>query len=168
MFMIMFVFVFSFSTYLPKRMWMQSLKIMQIIRSQEETLTASKNSVTHRFSFSHPSDSRLLLYWQTLCRVTDFCLPFSGSSLWMRWLLVFANISMLCWERSFSTNLNGHSTQTSWPTTQIHRCLRSMALLIYSDSLVQTPTQHHTAIYLNVCFNRRFKVSSHILGLFGQ
>lgn len=34
--------VSSFSIYLPKRMWMLSLKIMQTTRNQEETLTASK------------------------------------------------------------------------------------------------------------------------------
>lgn len=33
---------FSFSIYLPKRMLMLSLKIMQTTRNQEETLTASK------------------------------------------------------------------------------------------------------------------------------
>lgn len=36
-------FVFSFSTYLPKRTLMQCLKIMQTTRNQEETQTASQS-----------------------------------------------------------------------------------------------------------------------------
>lgn len=39
----------SFSTYLPKRTSIQSLKIMQTTRNQEETLTASKT----QFRFLH-------------------------------------------------------------------------------------------------------------------
>lgn len=50
LFVVLF-YVFSFSTYLPKRTLTQSLKIMQTTKNQEETLTASKN--THCYlSFS--------------------------------------------------------------------------------------------------------------------
>lgn len=45
---------FSFSIYLPKRMLMLSLKIMQTTRNQEETPTASKEPllILHLFYFS--------------------------------------------------------------------------------------------------------------------
>lgn len=45
---------FSFSIFLPKRMLMLSLKIMQTTRNPEETLTASKEPllILHFFYFS--------------------------------------------------------------------------------------------------------------------
>ena len=90
-----------------------------------------------------------LLKWCTLSRwfknMTCYNLVFlfcSESLPWTRWLLVSGNISMSCLGRNFSTNSRGHSTRTSWPTTRIHLCLRSTALLTYSDSLVKTHLQN--------------------------
>lgn len=40
-------YAISFSTYLPKRTLMQSLKIMQTTRNREETLTASKDTLCY-------------------------------------------------------------------------------------------------------------------------
>lgn len=79
-------------------------------------------------------------------RYNQFVLRCSGSLLWTRWSLVSGNISTSCWGRNFSTNLRGRNTRTSWPTTQIHLCLRSTVHRTYSDSLVKTPTQHYSAI----------------------
>lgn len=92
--------------------------------------------------------------------MTCFSLCCSGSLLWTRWSLVSGNISTSCWGHSFSTNLRGRSTQTSWPTTQIRLCLRSTALLIYSDSLVQTLPQHHTVALFVIEMSRNSKATT--------
>lgn len=67
----------------------------------------------------------------------EMCLYFSPESLLLtRSSLASGNISTSCWVLSFSTNSNGHSTRTSWPTTRTQPCLRSTAPRTYWDSSV--------------------------------